>query len=67
MIFLGWFFNVGLMIFSCWRFWWRIGTLYEFLHVYLIGKYKKRKSQIILILLGNLKNMKKMLPLFFRK
>ena len=49
MIFLGWFFNVGLMIFSCWRFWWRIGTLYEFLYVYLIGKYKKRKSQIILI------------------
>ena len=46
MIFLGWFFNMDLMIFSCWRFQWRIGILYEFLHVYLIRKYKKRKENL---------------------
>ena len=30
MIFLGWFFNIGLMIFSCWRFRWRIGFCMNF-------------------------------------
>ena len=46
MIFLGWFFHVGLMISSCWRFQWRIEILYEFVHVYLLRKYKKREYNL---------------------
>ena len=49
--FLGLVFSCGFddffgLFFSCWRFRWRIGILYEFLHVYLLRKCKKREENI---------------------
>ena len=45
-IFSGWFFHLDLVISSCERFWCRIEILYEFVHVYLLRKYKKREYNL---------------------
>ena len=45
----------GFMGLICWRFRWRIGILNEFLHVYLLRKFNKRKENIDYFnFLGNL-------------